>query len=466
MNWISQTGPVSASTSSLPGLYQAAALRRFRARLAARLRSYASVGDGGVDICCIGDSNTLGYNAATRRFDNWTHLLKVALQRQFNPEGVQGGYGYAMWARGATTTNRFPGSAVNGAWNEFVGSDDASADNTSGNLIDLQGGIGGVRLALDGSATAREFRAAFQLNGGLNTRFRTQVTDCEAVYCTRSNGTTNGAFDISTGAAPGTSAGSVATQTLNTNGSNNHHVRGTMVTGMTSSADHWIQFAGGTATNTWLYANGVNLYCDDTSCGVRVHNFGQPSRRLYDIAADSARMAATVDEWGTGSGTGARYAGLYIMMSGVNEAGSGDSSVSRTASQYYDDLVAMINRVVSNTATSPSLLIVGQSPRAGTNGGGYITSPDSALFTRTSDHPEQYRQAEIAAAAIAPDIVTYLNVPEALGWQGPYTAGTFASVFSATSTLTSLGSTDGVHLSTRGHRMLADILYAVLSERV
>lgn len=465
MSWSSLTGPSSRTGSSMPGLYNNAALRRLRARLAARLKSYSSVGDGGVDICCIGDSNTLGYNSGTRRFDNWTHLLKVELQKRFNPEGVQGGYGFATWSRGATVANRFPGASINGTWNEYAGSDDASTDNTSGNLIDLQGGIGGVRLAIDGSANTREFRAAYQLNGTLNTRFRTQVTDCEALYSTRSNGTTNGAFDISTGAAPGTSAGSVASQTLNTNGSNTHLVRGTMVTGMSSSADHWIQFAGGTATNTWLYANGVNLYCDDTSCGVRVHNFGQPSRRLYDTTADSLRLAATIDEWGTGSGTGARYAGLYIILSGLNEAGTGDSSFGRTASQYYDDLVVMINRIMSNTATAPSILIVGQPPRAGTNGGGYITSPDAALFNRTSNHPEEYRQAEIAAAAIAPDVVTYLNVPEALGWTGPYTSTTFATALSATSTLTSMGSTDGVHLSNRGHRMLADILFSVLTER-
>jgi hypothetical protein len=264
----------------------------------------------GVDIVCIGTSLTRGFNDPNNWTTGWVHRLKVALQNQFNPAGVLGGYGYMR------------------AWDTVGGiRNDASFMTTSGaGISNSTGGTNVTRVRLAQNATARTNRVIYQFNGlaADAVASRRDVTSVDLlVFGAAGSTTADGRVDWQTASAPGLSAGTGGSFSLDTQTTplTSQYPDARVRYVVTSGDNLFFQIGNGTTTPGALndfWTAGLIAYRGDENTGVRVHNIGFPGGQSTNFNTGD-ELTGNFTRFCTGAANGATNAKLYIIELGYND---------------------------------------------------------------------------------------------------------------------------------------------------
>jgi len=307
-------------------------LRRWRQNLGMAGKTGAGNGLGGVDVVCIGDSIMEGQGATNSLFDSFQHRLKVKLQDKYNPADVPGGFGFLPTARASNTPLN---------WWTMEGSP---------TLVDPSYGVGYRRTNYNPSNGER-IRYAF--DGTSNRFLREGVTDLQfAVVANNTWDSAGVSWDVSDSDAYVTvGTGNVATGSDAGVDSTplDAAYRGSRITGLSSSSMNCFQLSA---------ASGVAWYCGafayngDWQAGVRLHGLGNGSLNTTSATqsdGNSGALKASVDAFGTATGSGATNAKLFILNLLTNDIGT-SSTPDFTVATFKANYQTLITRILGLTS--------------------------------------------------------------------------------------------------------------------
>lgn len=299
-------------------------------------------GYGGVDVVLIGDSISEGgtaggeINATTTEYmtDTFSHQLKVMLQDRFNPKGVQGGYGFIP-----VMTGPHVGQWVADA-NIFSSTGTWTKDGSS------TFGLGGrVWQGNPGSNTAY-----IRMNGGDADAVKKRL-NVSSIQWVATQGAILGTarYDVGVGSAPSIGAGS-PTGTINMNGGTAYGTHFAQITGLTRTADNYLQIATPSATNG-LWLDGVICYDGDYDCGMRLHNLSR-----WGLNSGAANWQPTTDhiyeaESRFGSNNGGASNAKLVMLDLITNDCAG-----MTTAQFKANINAWVDGFLGWTS-KPAVLI-------------------------------------------------------------------------------------------------------------
>lgn len=336
-------------TNNIVGFYNPTGLDRFKKQIAKAGRNSAGVGLGGVDIVFVGDSLLESMAVTSYRGDSIEAEVRNLLQKRFNPPDVVGGEGFVPVRSGnADNLYNWGGLSVLNSVRNMVwtGSSNAIINNASAGangpinrkLTYFTGATNQIRVFFDKTAESAK---------------RQLLTSLDIVYgqadgssSTRTGGTWT--WDLSTTDAFVTAgSGSVASNTVNSNGSPSFGKRATAVGGALSNANSYCIQVSGPSTNDAII-DGVIAYNGDEDCGIRVHNFCRVGAGTSDSWNEFTKVATfDVPQSRTGTPAGSRATNAYLFVMNLI---TNDCHAQTALATFKAQYATLIDRAVAGGA--------------------------------------------------------------------------------------------------------------------